>query len=157
MPVFLRRNPTAYVALLEAVLVLAVSWGMFGVTEERLPLIMAVASGGLGVVTAIYTKRAGFAVAIGLVKATIALTAGYGLVLTDNQTTGIIGFTVVVLGFFNWTATEPADNPGLHEEAPTVVEGTVVTNNLAISHADADMIADHVRNELAKGAQSGGF
>lgn len=115
---FLRRDPAAYVAALEALLVLAISWGWFGLTEDKLPLIMAVASGLLGVVTAIYTKRAGFAVAIGLVKSSIALLAGYGLMLTDTQTTAIIGATVVLLGFFNWTQTEPAEKPGLREEDP---------------------------------------
>lgn len=113
---FLRRDPAAYIAALEAFLVLAISWGWFGLTEDKLPLIMAVASGALGVVTAILTKRTGFAVAIGLVKSVIALLAGYGLVLTDNQTTAIIGMSVVVLGFFNWTQTEPAEQPGIHEE-----------------------------------------
>lgn len=118
MPNFLRRDPAAYVTALEAFLVLAVSWGWFGLTEDKLPLIMAVASGLLGVVTAILTKRTGFAVAIGLVKSTIALLAGYGLMLTTNQSTAIIGASVVLLGFFNWTQTGPAENPGLHEEEP---------------------------------------
>lgn len=124
---FLRRDPAAYVAALEAFLVLAISWGWFGLTEDKLPLIMAVASGLLGVVTAILTKRTGFAVAIGLVKSSIALLAGYGLLLTDNQSTAIIGLSVVVLGFFNWTQTSPAVTPGLHEE-PMVVQGEVLSN-----------------------------
>ncbi|MEV6413836.1 hypothetical protein [Kribbella sp. NPDC051718] len=118
MPNFFRRDPAAYVTALEAFLILAISWGWFGLTEDKLPLIMAVASGLLGVVTAILTKRTGFALAIGLVKSTIALLAGYGLLLTDNQTTAIIGAAVVLLGFFNWTQTEPAEKPGLHEEDP---------------------------------------
>ena len=127
---FLRRDPAAYIAALEAFLVLAVSWGWFGLTEDKLPLIMAVASGLLGVVTAILTKRAGFSIAIGLVKSTIALLAGYGLVLTDNQSTAIIGLSVVVLGFFNWSSNSPADEPGLHEEPmtpATVVNQTIVS------------------------------
>jgi tetrahydromethanopterin S-methyltransferase subunit C len=126
MLTFLRRDPVAYVTLVEAALVLAVSWGWFGLTLDLLPLIMAVVSGAFGVIVAIYTKRTGFAVAIGLVKAVIALMAGYGLMLSDNQTAAIIGFSVVVLGFFNWTQTSPAIEPGLHEE-PMVVEGEILS------------------------------
>ena len=132
---FLRRDPAAYIAALEAFLVLAISWGWFGLTEDKLPLIMAVASGALGVVTAILTKRTGFAVAIGLVKSVIALLAGYGLLLTDNQTTAIIGLSVVALGFFNWTATSPADEPGLHEE-PMESPSTVINQHFPSSAAD---------------------
>jgi hypothetical protein len=138
---FLRRDPAAYIAALEAFLVLAVSWGWFGLTEDKLPLIMAVASGLLGVVTAILTKRAGFSIAIGLVKSTIALLAGYGLLLTDNQSTAIIGLSVVVLGFFNWQNNSPAENPGLNEE-PMVVPGTVVNQTFATTPAVADALAN---------------
>lgn len=113
---FIRRDPAAYTALLEAVLVLAVSWGWFGLTPDKLPLIMAVASSLLGVVTAIYTKRAGFSFAIGLVKATIALLAGYGVAISVDKETAIIGLSVIVLGFFNWTNNSPAENPGMQEE-----------------------------------------
>lgn len=118
---FLRRDPAAYLSLLEALLVLAVSWGWFGLTADRLPLIMAVASTGIGVVTAILTKRTGFSVSIGLVKAVIALLAGYGVAVSLDQQTAIILAATVVLGFFNWTQNSPADEPGLHEEPmPTV-------------------------------------
>lgn len=131
---FLRRDPAAYVTLLESLLVLAVSWHWFGLTEDKLPLIMAVATAGLGVVTAIYTKRTGFAVAVGFVKATIALLVGYGIDVSDTKQTAIIGATVVVLGFFGWTQTSPADEPGLHEEPmpmPTVVNQTIVSSAAA--------------------------
>lgn len=134
---FLRRDPAAYIAALEAFLVLAISWGWFGLTEDKLPLIMAVASGVLGVVTAILTKRTGFAVAIGLVKSVIALLAGYGLMLTDNQTTAIIGLSVVVLGFFNWTQTSPADEPGLGEEP--MGAATQITQHINTSLPDVDV------------------
>jgi hypothetical protein len=134
---FLRRDPTAYVTLVEAALVLAVSWGWFGLTHDRLPLIMAVVSGVLGVMVAIYTKRTGFAVAIGLVKSVVALLAGYGLVLTDTQTAAIIGLSVVVLGFFGWSQNSPADEPGLHEEP--VNPGTVVNQTIVSSAPDVDV------------------
>lgn len=129
---FLRRDPAAYLSLLEVLLVLAVSWGWFGLTQDRLPLIMAVASTGIGVVVAILTKRTGFSMAIGLVKAVIALLAGYGVAITLDQQTAVIGAAVVLLGFFNWTQNSPAEQPGLSEE-PMVVQGTVVNQHFAHS------------------------
>lgn len=128
---FLRRDPAAYLSLLEVLLVLAVSWGWFGLTQDRLPLIMAVASTGIGVVVAIYTKRTGFSMAIGLVKAVIALLVGYGITIGLDQQTAIIGAAVVVLGFFNWTQNSPADEPGLSEEPMGAVKTTVVNQHFA--------------------------
>ena len=131
---FLRRDPAAYITLIQAVLTLALAWGLFGLTEARVPLIMAVVNGAFGVVTAILTKRTGFSVAIGLVQAVIALMAGYGLELTADRTNAVILISTVVLGFFNWTQNSPADQPGLSEEpmvsGPSVVNQTIVSSAL---------------------------
>jgi hypothetical protein len=137
---FLRRDPAAYLSLLEVLLVLAVSWGWFGFTADKLPLVMAVASTAVGVVTAVLTKRTGFSMSIGLVKAVIALLAGYGLTISLDQQTAVIGAAVVVLGFFNWTQNEPADDPGLHEE-PTATKPVVVNTFSGVSASEADAIA----------------
>jgi len=155
VPTFLRRDPAAYLSLLEVLLVLAISWGWFGLTADKLPLIMAVASTAIGVVTAILTKRTGFSMAIGLVKAVIALLAGYGVVITVDQQTAIIGAAVVVLGFFNWTQNEPAESPGLHEEP--VVQGTVVNQHFASSGLDEDGVADAIATRATNRPDVGGF
>jgi hypothetical protein len=126
---FLRRDPTAYITLVQAVLALALAWGLFGLTESRVPLIMAVVNGLFGVVTAILTKRTGFSIAIGLVQAVIALSAGYGFTLTDDKANAVILISTVVLGFFNWTQNSPADQPGLHEE-PIPGPGPVVNQTI---------------------------
>lgn len=128
---FLRRDPAAYITLIQAVLALALAWGLFGLTEARVPLIMAVVNGVFGVVAAILTKRTGFSVAIGLVQAVIALMAGYGFDLSDDRQNAVIFIATVVLGFFNWTQNSPADQPGLSEEPmtpPTVVNQTIVSS-----------------------------
>ena len=58
--------------------------------------------------------------------------AGCGLLLT-NQTAAIIRLSVVVLGFFGWTQTSPADKPGLHEDPMyDVIPGEVVSNATAL-------------------------
>jgi hypothetical protein len=132
---FLRRDPAAYITLVQGMLALALAWHLFGLTDVRVPLIMAVVNGLAGVATAILTKRTGFAIAIGLVQAVVALMAGYGLSLTGDQTTGVIFLSTIVLGFFGWTQNSPADVPGLHEE-PVVVPGTVVNQTIVSSAVD---------------------
>ena len=148
MPQFLRRDPAAYATLIQAVLGLALSWGLFSLTETLVPLIMACVNAAIGVGVALYTKRTGFSFAIGLVQAVIALMAGYGLELTVDQTTGVIFLSTIVLGFFNWTANSPAENPGLSEE-PMVVQGTVVNQHFASSPEIADALAN--KADLAGG------
>ena len=113
---FLRRDPTAWVAFAEAGLVLLMSLHLFGVDSDRVPLIMAVVTAALGVVSGVLTKRTSLAVAIGLIKAVLALLVGYGLPISDTVSQAVIGFAVVALGLFNWTQTSPATVPGLREE-----------------------------------------
>lgn len=128
---FLRRDPAAYITLIQGVLGLALAFHLFGLTAAIVPLIMAVINGAAGVVTAILTKRAGFAIAIGLITAVINLFAGYGLTLTDDKTNAILVVSTIALGLFGWTQNSPADVPGLHEEPmtpPTVVNQTIVSS-----------------------------
>lgn len=128
---FLRRDPTVWITLVQGGLSLALAFHLFGLTAVLVPLIMAVVNGAAGVVTAVLTKRSGFAVAMGLIAAVVNLFAGYGLPLDDTQTSAVMFFATVVLGIFGWAANSPADVPGLHEEAmssPTVVNQTIVSS-----------------------------
>lgn len=130
---FLRRDPAAYITLVQGLLGLALAFHLFGLTAAIVPLIMAVINGASGVVTAILTKRAGFAIAMGLITAVINLFAGYGLTLTDDKTNAILFLSTIALGLFGWTQNSPADNPGLREEPMkpvTVVNQTIVSTAL---------------------------
>jgi hypothetical protein len=131
---FLRRDPTVWITLAQAGLGLALAFHLFGLTQTTVPLIMAVINAAAGLITAIYTKRAGFAFAMGLVTAVINLFAGYGLTLTDEKTNAILLFVTVALGLFGWTANSPADDPGLHEEPMS--PGTVVNQTIVSSAAE---------------------
>jgi hypothetical protein len=131
MKALFRRDPAAYITLVQALLALALAFHLFGLTAAVVPLIMAVINGASGVVTAILTKRAGFAVAMGLITAVINLFAGYGLTLTDDKTNAILFASTVILGIFGWTQNSPADNPGLNEEPMPV--GTVVNQTIVSS------------------------
>lgn len=131
---FLRRDPAAYITLIQGLLGLALAFHLFGLTAAIVPLIMAVINGASGVVTAILTKRAGFAIAMGLITGVINLFAGYGLSLTGDKTNAILFLSTIALGLFGWTQNSPADNPGLREEP--VVTGPVVNQTIVSSALD---------------------
>lgn len=133
----LRRDPTVWLTLIQGLLALALAFGLFGLTAETVPLIMAVINAGAGVVAAILTKRAGFAFAMGLITGLINLFAGYGLDLTDDKTNAILFVSTIALGIFGWTANSPADKPGLKNEPVNAVQGTVVSN---VADVDADAV-----------------
>jgi len=132
---FLRRDPTMWITLVQGALSLALAFHLFGITAAIAPLIMAVINGAAGLVTAILTKRTGFAIATGLITALINLFAGYGLTLDDTQTSAVMFLAIVVMGIFGWTANSPADELGLHEE-PMPVQGAVVNQTIVSSALD---------------------
>lgn len=132
---FLRRDPAAYITLIQGLLGLALAFHLFGLTAAIVPLIMAVINGASGVITAILTKRAGFAIAMGLITAIINLFAGYGLTLTDDKQSAILFLSTIVLGIFGWTQNSPADQPGLSEE-PMGPQATVVNQHFVSTALD---------------------
>lgn len=148
---FLRRDPTVWLTLIQGLLALALSFGLFGLTVETVPLILAVLNTATGVVTAILTKRAGFAFAMGLITALINLFAGYGLTLTDDKVNAIMFVSTVALGIFGWTQNSPADKPGLHDEP---IKGEVLsvvnTFNGPTSESAADEIARRASQSIGR-------
>jgi hypothetical protein len=146
----LRRDPTAYITLIQGLLALSLAFHLFGLTDTLVPLIMAVINGLAGVVTAILTKRAGFAFAMGLITALINLFAGYGLSLSVEQTNGVLLVSTILLGIFGWTVNSPADAPGLNEE-PMPSEPVVVNTFSSVSLAEADAIAAEVARNAGRG------
>lgn len=149
---FLRRDPTVWLTLIQGLLALALSFGLFGLTVETVPLIMAVLNTATGVVTAILTKRAGFAFAMGLITAVINLFAGYGVDLSDDKVNAIMFVSTIVLGIFGWVANSPADNPGLREEPMTAIRDGDSYN---VTSVDADEVARRTVEQLQRSGQMG--
>lgn len=136
---FLRRDPAAYITLVQGVLGLALAFHLFGLTAGIVPLVMAVINGGAGVVTAILTKRAGFAVAMGLITAVINLFAGYGLTLTDDKQSAILFLSTIILGLFGWTQNSPAETPGFNDEPIESSPATVINQHFPVAPPDIDV------------------
>jgi len=101
------REPAAWVALVEAAIALGVCFGLLGLTGDQVGLVMAFVSAAGGAFIAWRTREISLGIILGLVRAVIALTAGFGLPLTAGQTTAVIVFVTVVTGLFNRTQTSP--------------------------------------------------
>ena len=105
------REPAVFVGLIEAVLVLLLSFGLFDLTQNTIGLIMAVVVSAFGLYTAYVTNETLLGAAVGFVKAAFALAAVYGLALTTEQTGALIAVLTVTLGMYQRTHTSPLVNP----------------------------------------------
>lgn len=110
------RDPLAWAAVVEALAVLLLGLDVFGLDAQGVALWMAVVNGVVGLVTAVFTKRTGFSLALGLVRAVISLLAWYGLKLDEQDTLAVIAVATVVLNLFGWTQNSPAEKASLKEE-----------------------------------------
>lgn len=105
------REPAAWLGLLSGVLALFLSLDQFGLTGETVGLIMAFATAAFGVYTAWATKDTMLGVIVGLVNATVALFAGYGLELSADTTAAVVALVTVAVGFYQRTQTSPLATP----------------------------------------------
>ena len=105
------REPAAIVGLIEGALVLALSFGLFDLTQHTIGLIMAVVTSALGVYVAYVTRDTLLGAVIGFVKALLALAVVYGLTISTEQTGAVIAFITVVFSFYNRSQTAPLSQP----------------------------------------------
>jgi hypothetical protein len=112
------REPAAIVGLIEAALVLSLSFGLFNLTQDTIGIIMAVVSAAFGVYLAYVTNETLLGAVVGLTKAVIALGAVYGLALTTEQTGAAIAFITLVMSFWQRTQVTPMDHPSFQTIAP---------------------------------------
>lgn len=117
-PKIFGREPAVLSSLVEAALALAISFHLLAWahinSQAELALVMAVVSSGLGFYVAWVTRATLLGVAVGLVKALIALTAVYGLSINVEQTGTLIAFLTVAIGFFQRTQTDPLEHPSFN-------------------------------------------
>lgn len=106
----LGREPAFLVGVIEAVIALAVAFGL-DLTTEQTALVMAVVVSVFGVYTAYVTHDTLLGVGVGLAKAVLALAIGFGLKLSPDQIGTLLAFITVVAGFSHRTQTAPADTP----------------------------------------------
>ncbi|MCW2758044.1 MAG: hypothetical protein JWO46_1790 [Nocardioidaceae bacterium] len=143
----LGQEPAALVGALEAVLTVFLSFGVLGLDQNKVALIVAAVSALLGIVTAYATKDTLLAAIIGFAKAVLVLAAAYGLSLTDSQTGSLIAVITMVGGLYLRSKTNSIATP--ISNASPGVEATVGSVRV-LGRADPSMVAATVKDEVSK-------
>ena len=104
-------EPVTLTTALQALLAALVAWNTFDLTQEQAGLMMAVAAAVLAVYRAWVTRDTLLSVGTGAISAIVALAAGYGFTLTDNQMAAVTGLAAVFFGYIQQQRTEPLASP----------------------------------------------
>lgn len=118
------REPAAWIGLIEAALAFLVAV-LLHWSQTQVGLVMAVVVAGFSLYTAWVTNDTMLAVVVGLVKALLALFAGFGLtLLTPEQAGLLIALVTAGLGFWNRSQTFPVYSP------PLPADGAIAVSNV---------------------------
>lgn len=101
------REPAALVGVIEGVLAVLLSFGLFDLHQNQVAAIVAVVTAGLGLVTAYATRDTMLGVLVGFSKSVLVLAAAYGLNLSDQQTAGLIAVITLLAGYWHREHTMP--------------------------------------------------
>lgn len=123
------QEPAALVGVVEAILALLLSFGLFKLDQDTVAAIVAAVSAGLGLLAAWATKDTLLTALVGFAKAALVLAAAYGLSLTDSQTGSLIAAITITGGFYLRSKTSSTETP-ISSASPGEV---VQVNNLAYS------------------------
>ncbi len=122
------REPAMWVGLIEAALVLGLSFAAF-ISSEQVALVMAAVTAAAGFYVGWATKDVGLARVIGLIKAVTALLVGFGFSLTDAQNGAVLAFVSVAFALINRDRTSPVADPS--DPSPQQVVPTLPTEDVA--------------------------
>lgn len=96
----LGQEPAAVLGVVQAVLTMLLSFGLFGLTPETNGVILAAVSAGLGLVAAYATRSTLYTAIVGFAQAILVLSVTFGLNLDDVKQGAILSVVAVVAGFF---------------------------------------------------------
>lgn len=105
------REPAAVVGVIEALLAMLLTFGLFDLDQNRVAVIVATVSALFGLLAAWATKDTLLAALVGFAKAALVLAAAYGLSLTDAQTAAVITTITIVGGFYLRAKTAAVTTP----------------------------------------------
>jgi hypothetical protein len=146
------HEPAAIVGVVEAFLALLLALNVVGLTGNTAALIMAAVTAAMGLATAAMTRDRLLSAVVGFAKAALALAIGYGLPLTDVQTSAAIGFVTVVAGLFLRTQTASLETKASRASAGTVAD--LVQEQTAILSRTREGI-QQLQNATRRGAERG--
>jgi uncharacterized membrane protein len=122
----LGQEPAFFVGVVEAVLVGALSFGLFDLTQDTIGVIVATVAAALGLVTAYATKTTLYSALMGFAKAALILAVTFGASLTDAQTSGILALITIVAGAYLREKTASVDTAVSSQSPGAVVPDAVV-------------------------------
>lgn len=153
----LGQEPVFWVSFVEAALMMLLTFGISGLDQDTVGVIVAAVSALLGLVTAYATKTTLYSALVGFSKAILVLAVTFGAPLNDAETGSIIAVVVLLAGAYlrgNTSSVATAiSNPS--QDVPTAVEitalpGTPPTDDhptLFDGVVDGTISAREVRNQ----------
>jgi hypothetical protein len=101
------RDPAFWSGLVTAVLGVALSFGLFGLTEPVAAAITGVVSAALAFYVAWATKDTMLGVGVGVARTVLILVATLGFALTEAQNAAVISLVSLLFGMWNRDRTSP--------------------------------------------------
>lgn len=142
------QEPAFFAGVLESVLAIFLTFGIFNLTQETVGVIVAAVAAALGLVTAYATKTTLYSALVGFAKAVLVLAVTFGAPLTDAQSGAIVAAVTLVAGAYLREKTSSVDtvvssaSPGIETPIPVVASVTVPPNfNVASAVRDAVSMA----------------
>lgn len=103
------REPAFFVGVVEAFLALLLTFGIPGLNQDNVGVIVAAVSALLGLVVAYATRTTLYSALIGFAKAALVLAVTFGAPLTDAQTGAALALIALVASAYLRDRTAPAD------------------------------------------------
>lgn len=120
-------EPAAWAGVLQGVLGVLVVLNVGGLNDTLATLLQVAAGAVFALYTAYATKKVNLAVVVGAAQAVMALLVGFGVdALSPELQAALIAAIQVALAGFLRQNTEPAAEPGFHDEPLAVETGDVL-------------------------------
>lgn len=103
------REPAAILYGLQALLAVAVAFGLFGLTEDSAAWVMTIANGVMALIVAVVTRPVVVSALTGAVQTILTGAIAFGLPLTEAQMGTVIAALSVVLGLILRPNVSPAE------------------------------------------------
>lgn len=145
----LGQEPAFFVGLVESVLAIFLTFGVFALDQETVGVIVATVAAALGLVAAYATQTTLYSALIGFAKATLVLAVTFGAPLTDAQTGAIIAAITLVAGAYLREKTVSIDT-AVSNASPGADPVVIPTINVADGETT---LAEDVGRVVAKSTQ----
>lgn len=145
----LGQEPAFFVGLVESLLAIFLTFGVFQLTGDTVGVIVAAVAATLGLVTAYATKTTLYSALIGFAKAALVLAVTFGAPLSDAEVGSIIAAITLVAGAYLREKTVSVDTI-VSNASPGADPVVIPTINIADGETT---LAEDVAQVVAKSTQ----